>query len=351
MIRLSFLSSFGMYFVLTPLFADAKKPTFEEDIKPILVQHCASCHSNDKQKGGLNLASFAATMQGGSSGAVVMAGNPDKSRLYTLTAHTEEPKMPPSGTKIEQAKIDLLKLWVEQGARENAGSKVSVAMKPKTEIGLKSIAKGRPEGAPPMPQPGKLAQDPLVKARRPGAVLAMAASPWAPLVAVGSQKQVLLYHADQGELLGVLPFPQGQVQSLKFSRNGQFLLAAGGRGGQSGKAVLFNIITGQKVTELGIEADAILSADISADQTQIAVGSPSKLVRIYSTADGSVLREIKKHTDWVTAVEFSPDGVLLATGDRNGGIFVWESFTGREYFSLRGHTAMITDISWRDDSN
>ena len=76
-----------------------------------------------------------------------------------------------------------------------------------------------------------------------------------------------------------------------------------------------------------------------------------KIIRVYSTTDGSVLREIKKHTDWVTAVEFSPDGVLLATGDRNGGLFVWEAFTGREYFSLRGHTAMITDVSWRDDSN
>ena len=337
--------------ITMPAFADAKKPTFDDDVKPIIAQHCATCHGNEKQKGGLNLATFAAMNQGGSSGVVVAAGDPAKSRLFTLSSHIEEPKMPPTGSKIEQAKLDTLKLWIEQGARENSGSKVSVAAKPKADIGLKSIAKGRPEGAPPMPLAGKLAQDPIGKSRRPGAVLALAASPWAPLVAVGGQKQVLLFHADSGDLLGVLPFPQGQVNSLRFSRNGKLILAAGGRGGQSGRAVLFSVETGEKITEVGIETDAILSADLSADQTQIAVGSPSKLVRIYSTADGSVLREIKKHTDWVTSVEFSPDGVLLATGDRNGGLFVWESFTGREYFSLRGHTAMMTDISWRDDSN
>lgn len=330
--------------------ADSKKPTYDEDVLPVFKQHCVNCHGNDKQKGGLNLATFSAMQQGGSSGAVVAPGDPDKSRVFTLSAHKEEPKMPPSGNKIADAQLATIRLWIEQGARENAGSK-AVAVKPKADIGLKSVVKGRPDGPPPMPQAGKLKLDPVVQARRPGAILALAASPWAPVVAVGGQKQVVLYNTDNGQLLGVLPFEHGQVNSIKFSRNAKFVLVAGGRGGQSGKAVLFNVETGEKIIEVGIENDAILAADISADQTQIAVGSPSKLVRVYSTADGSVLREIKKHTDWVTAVEFSPDGVLLATGDRNGGLFVWESFTGREFFTLRGHTAMVADVSWRDDSN
>src|SRR5579883_40370 len=331
--------------------ADGSKPTYDDDVLPVLKQSCVNCHGNDKQKGGLNLASFTAMMQGGSSGAVVTPGDPDKSRLFTLSAHKEEPKMPPNSARMDQARLDTLRLWIEQGARENAGSKTAAPAKPKTEVGLKSVVKGRPAGPPPMPRAGKYRLDPVVRARRPGAVVALAASPWAPLVAVGGQRQVLLYHADTGDLLGVLPFPHGQINSLKFSRNGSLLLAAGGVGGQSGKAVLFTVETGETVIEVGNESDAVLAADVSADQTQIVVGGPSKVVRVYSTQDGSQVREIKKHTDWVTAVEYSPDGVLLATGDRNGGLFVWEAFTGREYFSLRGHTAMITDISWRDDSN
>ncbi|HET6573146.1 MAG TPA: WD40 repeat domain-containing protein, partial [Fimbriiglobus sp.] len=123
-------------------------------------------------------------------------------------------------------------------------------------------------------------------------------------------------------------------------------------GGASGKAVLYDVQTGAVITAVGDkETDAILAADLSADQTLIAVGTPTRMIRIYNVADGSVAREIKKHTDWVTAVEFSPDGVLLATGDRNGGLFVWEANTGREFHTLRGHTAMITAVSWRADSN
>ncbi len=344
-----FAALVGVLALAGQAFADPKNPTFDDDVLPVLKQHCVGCHSNDKQKGGLNLATFAAMKAGGSSGDVVKPGDPDKSRLYSLTNHTEEPKMPPKGDKIPAAQLDTLKLWIEQGGRENAGSKVTVT-KPKVDIGLKTVAKGKPD-VPPMPLAGKLKLDPVVKARRAGAVLALAASPWAPLVAVGGQKQVLLYHADSGELLGILPF-DGQINSLKFSRTGKYVLAAGGRGGHSGKAILFNVETGEKVTEVGsAESDAILSADISADQTMIAVGTPTKMVRIYATADGTVSHSIKKHTDWVTAVEFSPDGVLLATGDRNGGVFVWEAATAREFHSIRGHTACVTDVSWRSDSN
>ncbi|HVL14863.1 MAG TPA: c-type cytochrome domain-containing protein, partial [Gemmata sp.] len=332
--------------------ADGKNPTFVDDVAPVLKQHCQNCHGNEKQKGDLNLATYSAMQQGGSAGPVVTPGNPDKSRLYTLTAHLQEPKMPPSGNKIPAEQIALLKLWIEQGAKENAGSKVNIPAAPKTDIGLKSVVKGRPEGPPPMPAIGKLKLDPVVTARRPGAVLALATSPWAPLAAVGGQKQVILYDTDTGAHLGFIPFEHGQINSIKFSRNARFVLVAGGKGGASGAAVLFNVETGEKVLEVGkAETDAILAADISADQTQIAVGGPSKIIRVYNTLDGSVIREVKKHTDWVTAVEYSPDGVLLATGDRNGGLFVWEAFTGREFFTLRGHTAMITDVSWRDDSN
>src|SRR5438045_1006251 len=70
-------------------FADPVKPTYDEDVVAIFKQHCTNCHGNDKQKSDLNLATFAALQKGGSSGAVVVPGNPDKSRLYLLASHKE----------------------------------------------------------------------------------------------------------------------------------------------------------------------------------------------------------------------------------------------------------------------
>jgi hypothetical protein len=199
--------------------------------------------------------------------------------------------------------------------------------------------------------PVTLRLEPVVRATSDTAVTALAASPWAPLVAVGGQKQVLLYNSDSLDLLGVLPFPEGTPNVLKFSRNGSLLLAGGGQAGKSGKVVIWSVTKGERLFSVGDESDSVLAADVSPDQTRVALGGPGKVVRIYSTRDGKLLHEIRKHTDWVTALEFSPDGVLLATGDRSSGLFVWEAFTAREYFTLKGHTSAITEVSWRADSN
>lgn len=335
--------------------AQATKPaprvTFDEHVLPILKDKCVACHSADKKRGGLVLNNYTLLMQGGSSGASVKAGDPDNSLLYKLMAHTAEPIMPPKSAKPagNDPALAVIHKWIANGAPENSGSKVVMPDKPKTDFTLPAVAKGKP-AVPPMP-PASLRLDPVVRAARDTAVTALAANPWSPLVAVGGQKQVLLYNADTLALLGVLPFPEGTPHVLKFSRNGSLLLAAGGRGGKSGKVVVWSVAKGERLTTVGDETDAVLAADISPDQSRIALGGPAKLVRIYTTTDGKLAHEIKKHTDWVTSLEFSPDGVLLATGDRNGGLFVWEAHTAREYFALRGPTAAATEISWRPDSN
>lgn len=330
--------------------AASAKVTYQDQVQAVFRNRCNSCHNADKQKGGLNLESYATTIAGGSSGAVVEAGDPDSSTLLALVMHTDEPKMPPNSPKIPDEEIAVIRKWIEGGALENSGSKVAMKAKPKFEFKLDPDAIGKPAGEPAMPGPG-LSTEPALLANRSTAITAVSTSPWAPLIAIGGHKQVLLYHADQGRLMAVFPFPEGFVHSLKFSRNGDLLLAGGGRGGQSGLAVGWDVKTGKRVFEVGKEYDVVLAADISPDHSLIAIGGPSRMVRVYSAADGELQFEMKKHTEWVTALEFSPDGVLLASGDRNGGLIVWEGQTGREFYDLRGHTAMVSDVSWRLDSN
>ena len=325
-----------------------EKITYTDHILPILRAKCAACHSADQAKGGLVVDSYTGLMAGGASGEVVTGGDVDASRLYDLISHKAEPKMPPKEPKMPDDQLALFKKWIEGGALETLDSKAKIK-KPAFTLGTAVISSGKPEGPPPMPE--KLPTDPAIVSPRGGAVTAMAASPWAPLIAVSSHKQVLLYNTQELRLVGILPFPEGQPYVLKFSRNSSLLLAGGGRGGQSGRVVVWDVKTGQRVFEVGNEYDAVMAADISADNSQIALGGPRKIVRVYSTKDGELMYEIKKHTDWVTALEFSPDGVLLATGDRSNGLFVWEAFTGREFYVLNGHQAAISSVSWRLDAN
>lgn len=326
---------------------DGPKITYADHVQAIFREHCLICHNQNEKKSGLALDTYAAAMEGGSSGEVVFAGDLDSSRLWALVNHDEQPYMPPNQNRIADAKVDLIKRWIEGGALENAGAKAAVKKTSSMAL-LGPVSTGRP--ANPV-MPAGLLKQPLVYSSQPGAVAALASSPWAPVVAVAGEKQIVLYNSDSGRLLGVLPFPEGVPYVLRFSRDGALLLAAGGRGAHSGCAVLFDLKTGNRVTKVGDELDAVLAADVSPDRSLIALSGPQRLIRIYSTETAEKLFEIKKHTDWVYAIEFSPDGVLLATADRANGLFVWEADTARQYLDLRGHTGAVCDLAWRPDSN
>ncbi len=326
-----------------------EKVNFQDHVRPIFEGACNNCHNPDKKRGGLDLTSYAALMAGGSSGEIAVSGDPGGSRLYACVTKAAEPFMPPQGDGLGDPQLDVIKRWIEGGLLDTAGGVARKAKKPAFSAQLADVTLGKPDGPPPMPE--NLLLEPVVTTPRAAATAALASSPWAPLVAISGQRQVLLYNTDTLEIAGVLPNPDGAVQSLQFSRNARLVVAGAGVGGKSGKVVAWEVTTGKKAFEVGEERDSVLAADLSADHAIVALGGPSRRVKLYATADGEVLKDLKKHTDWVTALQFSPDGVLLASGDRAGGLVVWEGRTGNEYFTLPGHTAAITAVSWRADGN
>lgn len=334
--------------------ADAKstdepaKVTFEDDVKPILRQHCLNCHSQSDKRGGLALDSYGAMMEGGGSGEIVYDdGDAETSRLWQLVNHDDTPVMPPNQPKLPDDQLQVIRSWIEGGILENSGSKAKA--KKKNALAFVASTSGRPEGPPPMPE--ALPQRVPVVTERAAATTAIGASPWAPLVALAGQKQISLYHTETAELLGVLPFEDGIPQSLRFSRDGQYLIAGGGEHSVKGIAAVYSIKTGERVAQVGDELDTVFDADVNDNMSRIALGGPQRMLRIFDATDGTQLFDIKKHTDWIYSVAYSPDGVLVASGDRSGGLFVWEADTGRLYLDLAGHKGAIRSIAWRDDSN
>ena len=207
------------------------------------------------------------------------------------------------------------------------------------------ISLSKPDGPPPMPT-ADLPLEPFVRTKSTNALIALAASPWAPLVAVGGQKQIILYNTETLQPLGILPFPEGFPAIIRFSKNGKLLMTGGGLGGKSGKVVLWDVQTGERAGEVGNEVGPGARRRSFARPAARGARRPGKLLKIYSTKDGKLEHSIKKHTDWITAVAFSPDGKYLASADRNGGILVWEGATGREFNSLPGHKACVTALSF-----
>src|SRR5688572_24554717 len=88
---------------------------FEKRVRPVLAEHCFSCHGPKKQSAGLRLDSHKALMEGSDNGPVVVPGQPDKSPLVAALAHTGQVKMPPKG-KLPAEAIEAFTAWVKLGA-------------------------------------------------------------------------------------------------------------------------------------------------------------------------------------------------------------------------------------------
>ena len=89
---------------------------FETKIRPLLAEHCYSCHSTkaEKLQAGLYLDSAVGATRGGDSGPAIVPGKPDESLLIRAVRY-EENEMPPD-RKLSDAEIALLTQWVEAGA-------------------------------------------------------------------------------------------------------------------------------------------------------------------------------------------------------------------------------------------
>lgn len=321
---------------------------FEDHILPTFREYCIGCHRGSRARNGFEAGSVAALLEGGSSGAGIIPGDASGSLVYQLVARTRQPYMPYEDDPMPAELVETLRRWIDEGARETGRSEPLVRKPTLALAPVVPSADNRP-AVPAMP-PAELTRDPAWWSPRGTAVTAITASPWAPLVAVAGHRQVVLYDARSWALLGVLDHPEGAVQALRSSRDGTLLIAGGGRAGDSGRVVGWDVATSRRVFEIGTEPDAVLAADVSNDHALVALGGPDSVVRVHDVGSGAVLYEREDHTDWITALAFSPDGVLLATADRAGGVFVWEAVTGREFHELPPLGGMVTAMTWRADS-
>ena len=87
-------------------------------IEPILQQKCMSCHNDEVQRGGLNMATPELLMEGGKNGAVLVSGNARESELFKrlILPHSSEKHMPTKGEPFTFQEIALLQWWIDEQA-------------------------------------------------------------------------------------------------------------------------------------------------------------------------------------------------------------------------------------------
>ena len=95
---------------------DEPTVSFALDIQPVLTQDCIICHGG---AGGLSVDNYAGLMAGGTSGPVVVAGDPGQSLIIDRLEGTVPPTMPLNAPPLTTAEIDRVKQWILEGALNN----------------------------------------------------------------------------------------------------------------------------------------------------------------------------------------------------------------------------------------
>jgi cytochrome c553 len=123
--------------VIAPLALRAAEPEgaefFEKRVRPVLVEHCYSCHSAQAKepKSGLRLDSRAGVLKGGARGPAIVPGDVAKSRLLHAISYSDVDLSMPARGKLPAQAIADLTTWVKMGAPWPAGdAAVAVEKKP-----------------------------------------------------------------------------------------------------------------------------------------------------------------------------------------------------------------------------
>ena len=97
--------------------ADESALLFERHVRPLLIEHCLSCHGPEQQEADVRLDSRQQVLMGTADvDPLVVPGNPDASRLVQVLLYAEDDTQMPPKARLPQPAIDGVRAWIAAGA-------------------------------------------------------------------------------------------------------------------------------------------------------------------------------------------------------------------------------------------
>ena len=110
--------------------ADAGAIDFEKQIQPLFAKHCVDCHKADKDESGFRLDLGHLAIKGGDRGVAIVPGKSGESILFqALIGKGDVTSMPYEKPRLPAADIELIKKWIDSGAKVPASDAAGAVVK------------------------------------------------------------------------------------------------------------------------------------------------------------------------------------------------------------------------------
>lgn len=273
---------------------------FYRDVYPFLKTNCISCHNKTTTKADLNMETPELIAKGGENGPALVPGKSAESLIVKASIHTKDMEMPPPKNKsgavnLSPAEIEILKQWIDQGAKSSVQEEQAVAWQP--------LAPGvHPIYSVALMKDGRFA-------------------------ACGRSNRIAIYDLATRQFVTQVVDEKSKsgtahralVQSLAFSPDGTRLASGSFR-----EVKIWRREPGK----------------VTATKANVAAAMPIDEKLLKKIADTSKAA--------VVAQALSADGKLIVAGGSDGAVRVWDVAAGKQLAELRGAVASTQQMAALD---
>ncbi len=158
-------------------------------------------------------------------------------------------------------------------------------------------------------------------------------------VAIKGKRKTTIWDINQKKLIHTLGWHKGEVLSVSFDFDENYLIT----GGMDGRAYLWSVELGKMVSSLPPHPDYILSSAFSINSLWAATGSYDRMTSITNITSININYRKKAHRGAVTKIKFFKK--FMISGDKTGELIVWDYPKGKILGRMHNVADMVIDMA------